>query len=497
MKKEDLYKAIGELEEKDLESPKKHPKNWIWISAAAAVLAVALCLSYFIPRGTDPDVQNTSEALLQSEPGPVPGPIELKAFNLAAPQYPRMVHYPEEEFPETEAEMAAYEARYDAWRDSIQAQQREPGYADGLSPFFAQTVSTFLTEENGENKVCSPLNIYMALSMLAEITGGDTRQEILEVLGQPDTETLRKQVSDVWNAQYRKDGGTTMILADSLWLNEAYDLKQEPLDILAKDYYASSFSGEPGTEEYDRALQTWINEQTGGLLEEQVKDLKLDPRTIIALASTIYYQAKWEHEFREENTHEDDFFAESGTERADFMHSDGIETYYWTPHFGAVGLNMENGGGTMWLLLPDGGIPPEQLLSEQDTFDFLEQGNAWKQRKDLIVHLAMPKFDVSARLDLKDGLQKMGIRKAFQSGEADFSPVLEDPEGAFVGKCSHGVRVKTDEEGVSAAAYTVMAMCGAGRPPEEEMDFFLNRPFAFVMTSPDGLPLFSGVVNHP
>lgn len=487
MKKEDLYKAIGDLDEEDLEPRKNHRKGWIWVSAAAAVLVVALCLSYFIPRGIAP---GTEEPLQ-------PAPAELKAFTLAAPQYPRMVHYPEEEFPETEKEMDAYMLKYDAWRESVMAQQREPGYADGLSPFFAQTAKAFLTEENGQNKVCSPLNIYMALSMLTEITDGDTRQEILEVLGQPDQEALRKQVSDVWNAQYRNDGATAMVLANSLWLNEDCTFKLKPLDILAENYYASSFSGKPGTEEYDRALQTWINSQTGGLLQDQVKDLKLDARTMIALASTIYYQAKWEHEFREENTYEDDFFMENGTIRTDFMHSDGVQTYYWAPHFGAVGLAMENGGGTMWLLLPDEGISPEQILSEEGTFDFLDQRKVWEQQKDLIVHLAMPKFDVSAQLDLKDGLEKMGIRKAFEPGEADFSPLMEDAEGAFVGKCSHGVRVKTDEEGVSAAAYTVMAMCGAGEPPEEEMDFFLNRPFAFVMTSPDGLPLFCGVVNEP
>ena len=53
-----------------------------------------------------------------------------------------------------------------------------------------------------------------------------------------------------------------------------------------------------------------------------------------------------------------------------------------------------------------------------------------------------------------------------------------------------------DEEGVTAAAYTVMLMCGAGMPPMEEMDFILDRPFLFVITSRDNLPLFAGVVNQ-
>ena len=29
------------------------------------------------------------------------------------------------------------------------------------------------------------------------------------------------------------------------------------------------------------------------------------------------------------------------------------------------------------------------------------------------------------------------------------------------------------------------------------MDFVLDRPFAFVIESQDGLPLFAGIVNEP
>ena len=44
---------------------------------------------------------------------------------------------------------------------------------------------------------------------------------------------------------------------------------------------------------------------------------------------------------------------------------------------------------------------------------------------------------------------------------------------------------------------TVMMMCGAAAPPEEEVDFVLNRPFVFAITGTDGLPLFAGIVHQP
>ena len=58
--------------------------------------------------------------------------------------------------------------------------------------------------------------------------------------------------------------------------------------------------------------------------------------------------------------------------------------------------------------------------------------------------------------------------------------------------------IAVDEEGVEAAAFTVMAMSGAGAPPDEleEIDFTVDRPFLFVIMSSDNLPLFAGVVNR-
>jgi serine protease inhibitor len=42
-----------------------------------------------------------------------------------------------------------------------------------------------------------------------------------------------------------------------------------------------------------------------------------------------------------------------------------------------------------------------------------------------------------------------------------------------------------------------MMTCGAARPPEDEIDFILDRPFLFLITSRDNLPLFAGVVENP
>ena len=63
---------------------------------------------------------------------------------------------------------------------------------------------------------------------------------------------------------------------------------------------------------------------------------------------------------------------------------------------------------------------------------------------------------------------------------------------------THGVRVAADEDGLTATAYTLISAPSTGMPEQlEQIEFNVNRPFLFVVTSRDGLPLFAGTVEHP
>ena len=71
-------------------------------------------------------------------------------------------------------------------------------------------------------------------------------------------------------------------------------------DVLQESYYASVLQGEMGADETNRALAQWLNEQTNGLLEGHLSDIEFTPETVLALATTLYYNAKWETDFLEE-----------------------------------------------------------------------------------------------------------------------------------------------------------------------------------------------------
>ena len=428
-----------------------------------------------------------------------PGAADTGKYQLAVAQYPQMAQYPDEsKFTKLNGDFDSdgFSKVYDAWWADRRKQTDQPeGYTAVLDSYLRTVIPQLLTGGAGENKACSPINIYMALAMLAEATDGESRAQLLVLLGSSDLDALRTEASAVWNANYCDDGAVTSILASSLWLSNNINFKQETMDALAKNYYASSFRGEMGSAAFDQALQEWINQQTGGLLKEQASGLTMDKETILALATTIYFRAKWAGEFSESNTSPDTFHADSGDVTCDFMHQSGTNTYYWSDRFSAVAKNLEN-SGAMWFLLPDEGVTPEELLADEQTMDFLLSGSESAESKYLIVNLSVPKFDIASDLDLTESLKKMGITDVFDPSISDFSPMTDDTE-AYLSHARHAARVAIDEEGVTAAAYTVMMAAGGAAPPEEEVDFTLNRPFVFAITGTDGLPLFVGIVHQP
>lgn len=499
MKRNKTEEALDYIRDSHLAEAAGYQKRRIapWMGAVAAVLAVCLCLG-MLWRPTAPGAAPGAPLVTPSDTPTSPscggvymGDLHSKHI-LYAPVYPKMAAYP----------LFDTVGDYDQWRADQKALHDQPeGYADSLDGYFAASTAQFLSGKAGQNITCSPLNIYMALATLAEITDGQSRQQILDLLNADSLESLRTQAGQVWKAHYNDDGLSTSILAASLWLSQDYAYNEETAQLLADHYFASIFRGDLGSEEMNDALRAWLSEQTEGLLDQYIGDVSMDPRTALALATTISYRVQWRgFQFREERNTQEVFHGVSKDTTETFMHTTlSYGPYYWSDRFGAVSLPLED-GSRMWLFLPDEGITPEQLMQDGDLFAFLAQdpqSYRFANRKDLIVNLSLPKFDVSAETDLISHLQTLGVTDVFQMGSADFTPIFPEPDGGCVNQVKHAARVAIDEEGVTAAAFTLILRAGAGMPPEEEMDFVLDRPFAFIVESEDGLPLFAGIVNEP
>ena len=410
---------------------------------------------------------------------------------VAAPTYPFQPKCPDPTDYQNQNDL--YYAQL-IWKNQLHQQEiTSPDNVRDLDAFMKSAMTQFLSGSG--NQVCSPMNMYFALAMLAETAGGSSRQQILDILGHRSIESLRTQAKQLWQAHYFDNGETTSLMANSLWLDENYDFYKSTLNTLATDYFASVFYGDLGSSNINRQLATWLDTQTGGLLSDYTKNIQLDPATVFCLASTTYFSADWNHTFSKSATTKDVFHCDGYDLSTDFMHKTFNEhNYYYDPTFSAVSLSLA-AGHSMWLILPDEGYTPSDLIKQGNYYQMISDPSSWAGKGYYKLILSVPKFDISADQDLVSGLMSMGVTDVFTSN-ANFSPITNAP--VFVGKVSHAARVSIDEEGVIAAAYTLVSLPGAAAPREnEEVYFTLDRPFLFVITGSDGLPLFSGVVSNP
>ncbi len=425
-------------------------------------------------------------------------------YAVARAVYPKLTSYAEEFDTVAKYEQSgmvswekmekAYEELHvamSAYNDELRAMQAEA--ADKLPDVtdFTAVTAAELFSERGENTVYSPVNLYLALAMLSEASAGDTRKEVTALMGTDDPRTA---ANALWKMLY-SDGRGKTLAANSMWSGETWPVKQALADTLAEHYYADTFTVPMGTAEANRAMQDWLNEHTEGLLKDAADGIESDPDTILTLMSTLYFEHMWSDKFNENGTAPDIFTQADGAElETDFMHAGGTGAWYQGDSFVMAARSFQDSGGRMLFILPDEGVLPEELVTDEDTLrEILTSGLDNYSR----IEWSVPKFDVSSDLELTEQLKALGVEKAFDANVSDFTPIT-DEVSVELSQVQHAARVTIDENGCTAAAFTVMMMNAMGAlPPDAVLEMNLNRPFAFVIFNDADLPLFIGTVYTP
>ena len=478
MKKEQILDMIGDAPDEYVKDAGEHKKRrrlprWSkWVSGIAAILVIVLMI-------------NTMSGI----------PLIVSAKSVSIASDSRKMERPKG---------GSDSAQFDAWRDQNAARDAIVGTAKApISDFAALVSGELLSGVDGTNRVWSPINAYIALSMTAELAEGDTLAELLSFLNVEDVEALRSRISAVWETVYEDNNKEISVLANSLWIDKDLAYSQEKMDILAHDYYASVYQGDLGSDRTNRAITNWMRNKTGGLLKNRTGKVTLsENEQMLTMVSTIYFQSKWASEFNASANTQGAFHAVDGDVQVTYMNKKGYEMYYyWGADFGAVAMPLEN-GSSMWFILPDEGKTVNDVLSSGEYMSLISRPykDTASHCKWMKVNLTVPQVDVSAGIDLKSGLQRAGLTKVFDWTQRGFASALESKTSTYpvyLAGINQDTRVKIDEKGIVAASYIELNFgAGAAEPPNEIIDFVLDRPFVFAVTK-SRLPLFVGTVNKP
>lgn len=487
----------GTAQDNPAQGAKRSRLRPVWIAAACLAAAVLGFLVW--PRSND---RTPIEKLLWPQwSGSTP---KAHAYALAEAQYPSMtdgkdyyISSMEEYWALSPEERMAFDSNWEKAKEQNAQSASFRGNGVSIKPFLQKAMVAALSGAGEDNALSAPLNLYFALAMLSEAANGETRQEILDVLGADSAEALREQARKIWLANYYDNGYVQCILGSSCWLSDSLNYKKDCVERLRDCYYASVFRGEMGSEKYDVAFREWINAQTGSLLKDSVSGLSLSKETVLDLVSTFYFQDKWREGFQSAKNTQGTFHGAAGDVPAEFMHqTDYNGQYYYGEHFSAYGKWLEDSYAVMFFILPDEGVSMDELLQDPQLQAFLTNDSAAPSTR-VKVNLTLPKFDIAQDQDLAEAVRQMGVQKVFDPLGADFGNLTDD-SAAWVSTIQQGARIIVDEQGVKAAAYiNVPLLGGAMAPAEEQVDFVLDRPFLFVLRSQDKLPLLAGIVNQP
>ncbi len=324
-------------------------------------------------------------------------------------------------------------------------------------------------DKSGKNVIISPLSIYQVLSLLSNGAKESTLSEMLSVLGS----TSLDELNDInYKILSKISSFSTIDIANAVMT------RFKPLENFCSvaDKYLAPMESLESVEQ----INEWCKEKTHGKIEKIIE--QLSPETIMILLNAVYFKGEWINQFDKYFTKKLPFYNLSKNEiKVDTMLQIDHFRYFSNKEIQAIELPFQKDFMSAIIILPSEKIEinsfiKNNLAKKNYLTDIINKLDYAK------VHLELPKFEVTFEETLNHVIKKLGMKKIFNSLEADLSG-LYNRKGLFVSQVIHKTYLKVNEEGTEAAAVTLVEVDEASMAGEEEIihEMKVNRPFLFLL----------------
>ena len=372
--------------------------------------------------------------------------------------------------------------------------------ATARSDFATRLYDKLAGNHAGKNLFLSPFSIRVALAMCAVGARGETRRVLADLIGAPESvEEQNRQYARLLKSVHGDgDRPFQLVTANALWGQQGYhfkpDFKKAVADFYDGAFHEVNFRAQP--DEAVKTINAWVSDKTREKIKELVKRDFINDDTRLILTNAIYFKGRWDKEFEEADTRDEDWHGPN-------RHREGADD---APEGRLLVLRGRRLPGARSALQGRQLSMLVVLPRKKDGLASLESqwaaGDAYRQVTDGLDHeeaviVSLPRFKLETEFRLKPVLCGLYAELAF-SDEADFGGIGEEP--LKISEVVHKAFVEVNEEGTEAAAATAvgMVLCAGISPSPQPKVFKADHPFLFfIRDRKTNAVLFSGRVLDP
>lgn len=413
---------------------------------------------------------------------------------------------------ENSSEKYQYKAAFDkvSYKYEDVKEEEYLNFLNKVSVFSSRITELIYENNDQKNFVISPISIYMALAMAVESSDGSTQKEILEALGLSYEEVSKytKILYSLCNKEYttekflgKEKVVAESILTNSIWVDNDIELINIGMEKLAENYNTDSYRVpfKDSISKANKAINDYISDKTKGLIDSLPN---LDEETLMVLLNTFYFKEIWNDDGDElkltsqkyDFTSSSDIVKKVSLLMGKYVNGKAYEDEKYTHFFTTTEHNYK-----ISFIVPKENYSVKDIFLSENLVKIINMKD-YKQvdeekKEQNFTRCFFPEYEAEFDGDIKNELEKMGISRLF-TPDCSFGNITN--EWIYCNRIIHKTKLKVDRTGILGASITALEMPGAADPGEYKKvyyDYIVDRSFGFLITNPNGVVIFSGVIN--
>ncbi|XP_068092889.1 serpin B5 [Hyperolius riggenbachi] len=336
-------------------------------------------------------------------------------------------------------------------------------------------------EKNGkDNFIISPLSMSCTLALAYKGSKGNTAAEIQKVLHFEKVNDYDFGFQTMSSDIAKMSSSSLLKVVKRLFVDNSHTCSKEFINATKKTYSSEleMIDIKCRAEEARNQINTSIKELTEGHIENVLEDGSLSESTNMVLLGAACLKGSWQYKFTD--TKETDFqISKTETKPVQMMQQEARLAYRSLNelNLNILDIPFEGKQMNMLILLPktieDDTTGLEKLEQEMTYENYVNWSNP-SMMANSKVKLCLPKFKIESCFNLKETLNSLGMKDAFDEAAADFSG-MSDSKGLCISQAIYKAAIEINEDGSETADVS------KERYLMPKTEFNADHPFYFIV----------------